>query len=94
MTARKAQFRAFAQTVDTDADGFISKEEMRVFNGAWEHEDILEYLNMMSEVEERWGQLLKVSDTNHDEKVRWPLRGHAALAESGAMCPGQRASVG
>ena len=75
MEARKAQFRALAQAIDTDADGFISKEEMRVFlasSGDYSDEKFAE----------EWGEVLEDSDTNHDGKVRWPLRGHAALAES------------
>ena len=75
MEARKAQTRAIAQALDTDADGFISKEELRVYLvGIGQYSD--------EEVAGAWGELLEDSDTNHDGKVRWPLRGHAALAES------------
>ena len=72
---RKAQIRAIAQALDTDADGFISKVEMRVFlEGIGECSD--------QQAARQWGQILEISDTNHDGKVRWPLRGHATLAES------------
>ena len=72
---RAAQFRALAQAVDTDADGFISKEEMRVFMvGSGQFSD--------EKFAGAWGIILGFMDTNSDGKVRWPLRGHAALAES------------
>ena len=63
------------QAIDTDADGFISKEELRVFvAGSGKFSD--------EKFAEEWGGILEALDTNHDGKVRWPLRGHAALAKS------------
>ena len=81
MTARKAQFRVLVQAIDTDADGFISKEEYRVLLEGCSGERSDE------EVAREWGYMLENFDTNHDGKVRWPLRGHAALAESRCGVP-------
>ena len=86
MEARKAQIRAIAQAVDTDSDGFISKEDLRVYQVGSDlrgicssDEEFAEALALVSEIR----RAIHVAiHTNHDGKVRWPLRGHATLAKS------------
>lgn len=92
---RKTQLRAVAQAMDIDGDGFFSKDELRVWlkgcmvAAAPSSQGLIsdEELTMMADdmLPIAMNMLLEGVDTNHDGKVRWPLRGHAALADSGCV---------